>query len=273
MIVAPFLGEFGWEVALWVPWLRGQRNRHHKGGDFIVFCKPGHEGLYTDFASAVRPIEVNGVTRVDCQLVWVEELGKLDKDAYGDLVEAELETHIGAPKLVRKRMITPLDMRYSWDHTGPPVPGKQCEFRQLAAGPRDDRLSVIHARSCEKKQPERNWGFNKWAELVEQIGGHVASIGTVGQSLHMPGTENMRGVPLKELIEILGSSRVVVGPSSGPLHLANHCGMPAVWWSGNAKDQSRYETFWNPFELPNRCASATWDPDVDEVAACLMNPF
>ena len=136
----------------------------------------------------------------------------------------------------------------------------------------DSNLIAIHARACLNKQPGRNWGFNKWASLVEELSGSVASIGQVGGAMHIPGTENMRGLPLAELCNLLAACRYAVGPSSGPLHLANACATPAVWWSGNQKDKERYETAWNPLKLPNVCAAETWDPDVDEVLVCLNGP-
>lgn len=258
MIVAPFLGEFGWEVALWVPWLRQQRRY---SVDFVVLCKNGHEGLYKDFATEVVPYTPPKLSYVDCQHAWVGGV-KLRPEAYAKVCH-------GHGKVTKKSVLTPYDLSYTWT-AGCPKP-RSANHKRLGKAnntePGKSKMLAIHARECGDKQPDRNWSFNKWATLVGELNTRfqVASIGQVGQAMHLPGTENMRGMPLAKLCDLLASCRYAIGPSSGPLHLANHCGTPVIWWSGNEKDQERYAKVWNPWGSLNLCAAETWDPDVDEV--------
>lgn len=261
MIAAPFLAEFGWEIAMWVPWLRF-RATEFINSKMIVVCLKGHEALYEDFADKVIPIATKNITSVDCQNVWVGGVKMRPVDYYG-MLKDKLRRNI-----FMKNTLTPLDMPVNWPPKKPPrIPERQAVHRAyLAADGRRRDTVLLHARACPDKQPERNWPIAKWRQLVEELGGpEPVSIGKPGQSLHVPGTKDARGLSLKEVIELMGHTKVVIGPSSGPLHLANHCNRPVIWWSANVKDVDRYGVAWNPFACENRCAKKSWNPDVKDV--------
>jgi hypothetical protein len=127
--------------------------------------------------------------------------------------------------------------------------------RELSSGgvfvkygvPREKFEILIHARNRRHRRCD-NW--NGWSEM--ELGDSVASIGSKSDALHIEGTEDMRGISLKELVDYMAGSRMIVGPSSGPMHLATLCGCPQVVWSnrnlGNeGHTQDRYEKIWNPF--------------------------
>lgn len=70
---------------------------------------------------------------------------------------------------------------------------------------------------------------------------------------------------------MLSKCDFIIGPSSGPMHLANLCEVPAYWWSANEKEQARYKKVWNPFKCENVCVSRTWKPTVEEVIECISS--
>lgn len=266
MIVAPFFGEFGWEVALWAPWLRHERNKRYPHSDFVVMCKPGHEGLYQDFATKIEVKEPPPLTYIDCQHAWTDGV-KLRPADYVDMCRGRRE------RMTKSTVLTPFSMIYYWNPLSCPKPTSHAEFRMLGDKGKHNHLSgkliAVHARACLNKQPGRNWPRDKWADLVKNMSLVAASIGSKADAMHVPNTEDMRGLPLAELCNALAACRYVIGPSSGPLHLANHCATPVIWWSGNKKDEERYETAWNPWKVDNVCASRTWDPDLEKVLAKL----
>ncbi len=260
MIAAPFLGEFGWEVALWVPWLRHQILFHYKGRDLTVMCRPGHEYLYEDFATDFLTFEVGAPTQIDCQQVWVDghRLGKKDYLTMAAVAKRQ--------RLVPKDTLTPIDLRVHWVGDAPPIL-KQAEWRPY--GKPNGRIGIaLHARAS-KTNPDRNWSADKWRALAETIGTscNLASVGHPDHALHVEGTEDLRGVSLKALCDLMACSNAVVGTSSGPMALAMLCCTPVVWWSGNLKDQPRFRTAWNPFNVEEVQAATSWDPDVIEVEA------
>jgi len=56
---------------------------------------------------------------------------------------------------------------------------------------------------------------------------------------------------LSDLIAIYHLGAMVVGSSSGPMHLAAATGTPHVVWGGGRKDiRTRYVDEWNPLKTP-----------------------
>lgn len=258
MIAAPFLGEFGWEVSMWVPWLRFQAQHPYSARDLTVMCRPGHEHLYEDFATDFLTFEVGVPSKVDCQNVWIDG-HLLRKKDYQTMAAVAMRR-----KVTPRDTITPHDMRVHWHGDAPPIL-KQSEYRPY--GKSNSRVGLaFHARSSANN-PDRNWPAGKWDALAESLGGNLASVGHPDHALHVEGTEDMRGIPLKHLCDMMANSSAVVGTSSGPMALAMLCCTPVVWWSPNPKDQPRFRTAWNPFNVEEVQAAKTWDPDVIEVEA------
>jgi hypothetical protein len=148
---------------------------------------------------------------------------------------------------------------------------------------------LIHARNLpkvyyDKQHGNRNWPDKKWEALIQNFKHY--SIGYVGsyegaKAYFMPpdySVMDYRGIGLGVLCNIMAKSKVIVGPSSGPLHLAALCGCPIVVWSHRHKEKSlgghtnrdRYERLLNPF-----CTAVTvldkwgWDVPVDRVVEAI----
>ena len=129
-------------------------------------------------------------------------------------------------------------------------------------------LIGLHIRNYAQ-HPERNWKHGKAVAVVNDLTAHgleVICFGSKdGSTTVADRAEDARGVPLSEACAKLATCEMIVGPSSGTMHLANYCGTPAVWWSGNRKDVNRYGIRWNPFHLPNVRVAGSWDPSVQDV--------
>jgi len=54
---------------------------------------------------------------------------------------------------------------------------------------------------------------------------------------------------MEDLIAIFSLCRLVVGQSTGTMHLASLCGVPHVVW-GSDRIGIRYKKTWNPFHTP-----------------------
>lgn len=268
MTVAPFLGEFGWEVALWAPWLRWMQANIWKSTNLSVYCRPGHQALYRDFAHFVLDLDPHlEFTKIDCQNAWTQKDGILRKEDYAEIVKA-------AMKKRARTLITPHDLQVVWPK-GRWLKGrcpivKRALHHSPAARQSQPKLVLLHVRSCEQKIPERNWPVehaNEVRERLEGSGVHVLTIGSLAGAAALdqsPG-HDLRGVPLDTLAGFLGDTVCVVGPSSGPMHFANQCLAPVLWWSGNEKDRERYESKWNPFGCANKQLGIRWNPPTVEL--------
>ena len=133
----------------------------------------------------------------------------------------------------------------------------------------------IHARDTDKNGTGyRNWSKDNWGEVVSYLLGRhipVFSIGSKGAASHIEGTVDARKSTIEDTCSLLGKSRLLIGPSSGTMHLGSLCETPHLVWSGHNRPNDtpsgndiRYQRIWNPFSTPtihipfNQCSD--WNP-------------
>ena len=108
---------------------------------------------------------------------------------------------------------------------------------------------LIHSRNRNLRS-EDNWSPDNWTAVLYDLAGmSAASVGTFAESIHVPGTTDLRGLDLEDLADVMASSKVILGTSSGAIHFATLCGLPQVTWSGSERTLARYAGKWNPFEV------------------------
>jgi hypothetical protein len=174
-------------------------------------------------------------------------------------------------------------------------PGKQYNRGELKVeyhkyGKRDKVWTsdlVIHARADTREVigENRSWPVERWQQLIKRLRDEgvvrtVIAIGSSEAAHKVPGTRDMRGVDSRLLADILASTRLCIGPSSGPMHLASLCGTPHLVWTDirqwnlgwrKGTNRERYESVWNPFKTPVTVLdSCGWQPDVDLVYSEVM---
>jgi hypothetical protein len=214
-----------------------------KHEQFTVACRTDHNYLYEDFATDI----VNYDPESEQTNMWMCEDWVFNYPKGYDLI------------------IKPQDCREF----------KQ-EFIKYGKKGKASYDILIHARSTDKyKTGYRNWSEKSWDEFVESYPDvSIASIGTRKGALHIDNTDDMRGLPLDKLCDLMVSSDVLVGPSSGPMHLGSLCGTPHVTWSpvdrdGVMSNKERYEEVWNPHDTPVTFLDIGWDPGVGAVISAV----
>jgi len=75
---------------------------------------------------------------------------------------------------------------------------------------------------------------------------------------------DFRDKPLKVVCDFLRSAKMIIGTSSGPMHLAALCQCPQLVFS-TKKNFARYEKYWNPFHTPILFPKGGWQPSLKEV--------
>ena len=233
-------GEFGWEVAVWVPRLRAMSREY----DFVeVCCVSGHEALYEDFADVIS--WPNNDFVINNRNMWLYNEG----NSYQFAVGKQGHTQIVEPN----RDICMGD-----------YPSEYAQYGTKSGATKYDVL--IHARATDNAGTGyRN--YHKWPDVVKLLDGlRVACIGT--QADYVCG-DDLRGIPLAELCDVMAESRCVVGSSSGPMHLAAFCGTPIVVWAEDTggrvmKNRTRYLTTWNPFGVKVEYIDS-WQPEPQDI--------
>lgn len=274
IIAGPWLGEFGWELMRWQGIFR---KLHDKGWSITMVSRLGHEALYEDYIDEFIPARKFGF----------EESGPTD----GWRINGKVPT-------LDKQL---LDSKFSgYKYMGPltcmtigkdPLGANQ-RFIMYGKDSRDKMDDfgydiIIHARSTSKGGTDiRNWPKKNWKELIWTLGEapkitgekkyRMAVIGSQEGAMHfsgLGGAYDYRGAPLIQVIDMIARSKCIIGPSSGPMHLASLCGTPQIvftdkkhWGSCNGTNRQRYETNWNPLGTKAIVLDEdNWQPSVDKV--------
>jgi len=260
LAAGPWMGEFGFELFEWQGCLRYIADQYDQ---VIVSSRPGNEVLYEDFCADYIPYEA--------------DINPCEGFINGNGTEYLAISQDVFKGIPYTRIISSAE-RFRKD-----APQKHVKF-----GKRNWELKydvVIHARHIQVSDADqmspghaemkmsRNWDNRKWVELslyIRQHGWRACSIGLNSAALCLPGTDDLRGIPLSRLADILASSKVIVGPSSGPHHFASLCGCPQLVW-GTEKLIPRYNHIWNPLntELYFLGVDDQWDPPVHRVCGML----
>jgi len=237
LYAGPWAGEFGWELCSWNPLVRKKAEEYER---VIVEGPPTSRFLY-EFAHEYidNPIIPNSSDGYK---------GKLEKTAC-----IPRGCDVFSPNWLKQGR---LDMR---SFASPFIPNPNKTWRCLATEPAFV-ADVLCSFRTEKKYRKRTFSdkeypFEMCAELVQLLlkrGLTVACIG--GHDNHyISNTTDLRGKTLEIQCAAISAARVVIGPSSGPMHLASLCKVPHVVWY-NRKDtsssQARYGDHWNPFGTP-----------------------
>lgn len=227
LFIGPLVAEFGHEL-MYAAVVR----KAAKGFDSVVVCsRPGRKALYNDFATEFIAHDIE----CESQFMWPMPDPTITRDVIA---------RWSRPQAVCLAIL-------------PYCPGQAAEFRRYGTRKKEfEDVTVLHARS-RPHVLARNWPLEWWETLVadmrnEGIVDRVVCIGTPSHALHVAGTDDCRGATLSEQMDILASAKFAVGPSSGPMHLASHCGCPHVVWCGGGPQERvetarRYRSAWNPF--------------------------
>jgi len=102
---------------------------------------------------------------------------------------------------------------------------------------------------------------------------NMACIGTPNDSLWIPGTYDFRGVGLQRVMDLMANAKLVVGSSSGPMHLSSLVGTVHMVLTDKI-NLRRYQYDWNPFNTPVKIIDEYgWKPPPQEVEKLIKEFF
>lgn len=228
------MGEFGWELCSWNPILRKKAKEY----DTVIVEGPANSEYLYEFADEYRINEP-----VPGHSDEYKGMGKSFTPESGAFVLKPVQ-HLVCPQEKRS-------FRKDFE------PDLNKEWRCLATEPKAvaDVLFAFRAPKIYRGRTltDKEYPVEFCTELVRITQAAGLSVACIGgkDNYHITDTVDLRGTPLKEQCAALSGSKVCVGPSSAPLHLASLCKVPHVTWY-NRLDKTnsipRYRNFWNPFE-------------------------
>ena len=257
LVAGPCISEFGWEICEW----QGHVRKLAQGCDKVVICSSdGHLPLYADMQPEFIPHCIAG--QRDCHRM---RAGSITNP--GELQRVQHMLNMAVVKLKSEN--------YTVTHITPiPAKGKAVGVRRSI----DQQLFVkygdpscvaepypviIHARARPDlfNSTGDNYPKDLWEELLRLLAvegfSKVAAIGLPAASIVPSGAADYRGIGLQSTMYLMAAATIVVGPSSGPMHLASMCGAPHMVWATDRhqsaimlRNKERYEWYWNPLKTP-----------------------
>ena len=252
LFIGPWVGEFGVEVLRWQNLARMLAKSQH-WSEIIVATHPDRFFLYEDFATKFIPYSpptphtlghtCKNFISDDLHLRFIDPVnGDVLFSPHVEIIKSRVMYALSACRGIYRNL-----------SLGSPIPESRYDV-------------LIHARGTAKaSQKHKNWPDSDFHALVTALPKtlKIASIGSRDGAHKIAGTDDLRGIALKNLAGYCGLARVIIGPSSGTIHFAMHCGTPALTWIGN-DERSNYYPQWNPLNAPICCIPG-WQPRVKVV--------
>lgn len=264
LVAESIFSEFGWEIMTWQAHVRALA----KGYDRVIaVTTAGREALYPGFDTEAHSIPAAR----DCWSGVPADRAALDQ------FRRKLDAIVG--RLTENAQVTRIA------HSKPRA-GMPQEFIRYGKGERGERpFVVVHARRRRAGsviQAVHNWPEASWDALVAPLvlsGIPVKAVGTNNEAVCPAYAEDLRGIPLQDVMNTMRQAWVVAGPSSGPMHLASLCGAPHVVWTHpgvrgclGVTTKERYEKTWNPLGTPVRVLVAPRaDPGVQSIREAILD--
>ncbi len=249
--------ELAWELLAFAGHVRAMAKDFDK---VVVAARPGHEYIYEDFCTEYVPYDPYSYN-TDCELC--------DNVNHNNFFTRNRGV---VPGIVT---IFPAQRMPGFSASEFDEVFNQQKFIKYGTISKDLKFDlVIHARNTGKCNSSlRNWGTDNWNKVVDHFKDkyRIASIGKDPSSGYVQGTEDMLDLDLKELADLLASSKLLVGESSGPIHYGALCGIEHVVIvpDNNGRDTVRYNK-WNPFDVPFELINKyDWNPPIDHVIEIL----
>ena len=122
---------------------------------------------------------------------------------------------------------------------------------------------ILHARDRDYCR-NRDWTRPNWHRLGRWLArefpqNRLVCIGSMSESHAIEGCHDLRGIPIRDTMNVLHSAWVFIGQSSGPAHLASHCGLSHIIWCEGGTD-ALYRERWNPHKTWVRARVFEGDP-------------
>jgi len=257
ILAGPWVGEFGWELFCWQAYLR---YISCLGNKIVVVSRKDSYLLYKDFC--YKFIDFDPISK-ECDAYKCNNMTNDFSDIYNSCKFDEYYDP-------RKGLVY-----YSGDKSLCKNFYNQTFVKYGKVGTTKAYDIILHARSSVKCGTHfRNWGIEKWNDLVGLLkndGFSIASVGTISDALPIEKTDNLLGADLDRVTNIMANSGIIIGPSSGPIHLASLCGLKQVVWS-EPKNKKKYLETWNPFKTKVAFYDKDWwNPEVNVIYGFIRN--
>ncbi len=241
----PWVGEFGWELCWWNPMVRYYSMQY----SHTTVAAPESSKYLYEFADTFIPLQTQGFS------YWEGKLEGNPPVVDSDFVlepEKEFARYKGEPDYVSTKRL--------WRPLSPKNPIYKADILCAFRPPK-----YIDSNKVQGKE----YPIAECQKLVDMLISQSLSVACFGgvDNYCPNGAIDLRGKLLSEQCSAIAGAKCVVGPSSGPIHLASLCKCPHVTWIASTHNtlENRYTKLWNPFYTPVRFVCHSRLPSPNEV--------
>jgi len=258
LVAGPYIGELGFEIGNWVPYLASIRNEYDS---IVIFARNGHKDLYP-FADKFIGFDF-GLETKHCDKNWMMKPFPEEVSKYTVLEKQVKNYALSLKKHKVSLLLSDQHIRKSEFIERIPIvlngsQEKMVEWEQkLPLGLKAVFVIRSYARGASKNTDPKLLNQIIY-ELKNKIGIDCILVGQEELPFKCEAriecVDLLNQTSISDLIAIYNLSSIVVGASTGTIHLAAACGTPHVTWITWVGDvpaiQNRYETKWNLNRVP-----------------------
>jgi hypothetical protein len=257
LLAGPWVGEFGWELFCWQGYIRKLSRNYDKT---IIIGRPNQKLLYEDFCHGYVEFNPNGF-KTDS---WMCHDCIVDND----LINKIPHTHYFNGNFdigFRYGQNTAFDTKGLFNNQ---------EYKKYESDTLNKSYDLIFHCRNKITGSDRNWDKSQWVELFDLLSKKysIACIGNT-EAFYLDGADDLRNISLSDLVSVMNKSKLILGPSSGPMHLASLSGLKHLVWSSE-HNRARYLKIWNPFNTEVIFYSdENWNPKPINIYNIVLKEF
>jgi len=253
LIAGPYIGELGFEVGNWVPYLKNRVDSINCD-EVHIFTRAGYEDLYP-FATHFEVFNFPFNSHPDQN--WMINPSPEEKEGFNVLMRriTSYMTSIKSQGRVISEISDASIRRTRFANRVPVSLESTPEKLDLWRRQLPEKIKILLSCRLYKRGKSKNTDVNCMRMLGEMFiekSLHPIYVGKTDSDYKipdLPGTNLINRTTINDVIAVLNLSSMAMGSSSGVLHLASACNVPhVVWadWKGLTEEvSSRYFTEWN----------------------------
>ena len=234
LIIGPYVGEFGWEIMEWIPYINKIAIKYNK---VISISYKESKYFYKDFLFCPHDLKLGASGFA---------FGKISKEKEMEIInDCILKFNLNKFDLFKPAYLNKIS-KY--------ILGEK-KYNSYKTNTNNITIDILfHFRNFQREDGDYK-NYDK--KLSDDIANYfllknykLACIGHPDLAYCPSKVEDFRSKDFKDTIDIISQSRIVVGGSSGPMHLACLCEKPIITWISAEFGAERYLSYWNPFKVP-----------------------
>ena len=275
LVAGPYVGELGFEICEWIPHIKTLADTYKC--KVHIFTKNGRHVLYP-FADKFQTFDF---PNSHIEKNWMLNPSEEELKLYNEL-EMKARKYAKQLRIQGECVIVETcgysKIELSFENKSAVLLEGSPELIEKW-GKQFPETNIILTCRAYRRGSSRNSNIdliNKLAAFIEARGWTPIVVGKTDEGISVPnvaGVNLINQTSIADLIAIYKVSSVVVGSSTGIMHLAAACGTTHITWGSSRADDAvinRYNSTWNLNNTPVRFLTKGWQAEFNDITDALI---